>query len=281
MLPGYGTNSIGDLPPLGALPILRDLGYRSLALTLDHHTLDPFAGDLPAAVDRWRDALAACGFACVIETGARHLLDPLVKHEPTLVSADPARRARRVDFLRRAIDIAAALGAGCVSLWAGVVRDAAPGPVVWERLSSTLRTVLDHAASRGVRLAFEPEPGMFIDTLGRYGQLLDRLDGAPGLGLCLDTGHLECMGEWPLAERLTPWVERIVTVHVDDSLPCVHEHLPLGSGSVDFGEILGCLARSGYGGGLHVELPRQSHRWIEEARHSAAFLGSFLGTLAG
>ena len=37
------------------------------------------------------------GMACVIETGARHLLDPLVKHEPTLVSADPAARERRID----------------------------------------------------------------------------------------------------------------------------------------------------------------------------------------
>lgn len=281
MLLGHGTNSIGDIPPLGALPILRDLGYRSLALTLDHHTLDPFAADLPAAVARWRDALAAVGLASVIETGARHLLDPLLKHEPTLVSADPSRRARRIDLLRRAIDIAAALGAGCVSLWSGVVRDAAPGAVVWERLVAALLPVLEHAASRGVRLAFEPEPGMFIDTLARYGDLLDRLGGAPGLGLCLDTGHLECMGEWPLAERLAPWVARVDNVHVDDSLPCVHEHLPLGSGSVDFREILGCLAEGGYEGGLHVELPRQSHRWIEEARHCAAFLGPFLGAPGG
>ncbi|NBV44672.1 MAG: sugar phosphate isomerase/epimerase [Planctomycetia bacterium] len=278
---GHGTNSIGDVAPRAALPLLCDLGYRSLALTLDHHLLDPFSADLPTEVDRWRGALRDAGMACVVETGARHLLDPLVKHEPTLVSADPAARQRRIDFLVRAIDIAAALDAGCVSAWAGVVRDAAPGDVVWHRLTTALGPVLEHAAHRGVPLAFEPEPGMFIDTLDRFGILVDRLRDPPGLRLCLDTGHLECMGEWPPAEHLAPWVERVANVHVDDAFPCVHEHLPLGSGSVDFGAILGCLAAGGYAGGLHVELPRHTHRWIEEARHSAAFLRRLLGTAAG
>lgn len=272
MVPGYGTNSIGDIPALAAVPMLRDLGYRSLAITLDHGCLDPFADDLAAEVERWRGVLRAAGMACVVETGARHLLDPTVKHEPTLVSADPAARARRVDFLRRAIDVAAALGAGCVSGWAGVVRDAAPGAVVWQRLVATLGGVLDHAARRGVAFAFEPEPGMFVDTLDRYGELLDRLGWPAGLRLCLDTGHLECLGEWPLVARLAPWVGRVATVHVDDSVPCIHEHLPLGSGTVDFTALFGCLAAGGYGGGLHVELPRQRHRWVEEARRTAAFL---------
>ena len=44
---GYSTNSVGDVDPLDAIPVLRDLGYRSLAITLDHHTIDPFADDRP------------------------------------------------------------------------------------------------------------------------------------------------------------------------------------------------------------------------------------------
>ncbi|MFM7108678.1 MAG: hypothetical protein ACKOZU_08795 [Planctomycetaceae bacterium] len=59
MLPGFSTNSIGDVDPLDALPTLADLGYRSLAITLDHHTLHPGMPDLPARIDRWRGALAA------------------------------------------------------------------------------------------------------------------------------------------------------------------------------------------------------------------------------
>ena len=276
MLLGYGTNSIGDVAPLDAIPMLGGLGYRSLAITLDHHTIDPFADDLPATIARWRVALASSRMACVIETGARHLLDPVHKHEPTLVTADREARGRRVDFLCRAIDIAVELSAACVSLWSGVVRDAADEEAIWGRLAGSLAPVLDQAARRGVPLGFEPEPGMVVDTLARYGHLLERLGRPEHLRLTVDIGHLECMGERPLDESLRPWADRIVNVHVDDMLACRHEHLPLGTGDVDFPPILAAIAAGGYRGGLHVELPRQSHRWVETARQSAAFLTPLL-----
>ncbi len=252
--------------------MLRDLGYRSLAITLDHHTIDPFAADLAGSVDRWRAALDAAGLARVIETGGRHLLDPLVKHEPTLVTADRAGRVRRTEFLRRAVDVAAEVGAGCVSLWTGVVRDAADEESIWNRLVDGLGPVLDHAADRHVAVGFEPEPGMFVDTLAGYGRLFDRL-GRPGhLRLTVDVGHLECMGERPPDAVLRPWLDRLVNVHVDDMLACRHEHLPLGTGDVDFSAVVDVLEAGCYRGGLHVELPRQSHRWLDTARESAAFL---------
>jgi len=172
---GFSTNSIGDIDPLAAVPLLAEIGYRSLAITLDRHTLDPFAADVPERITAWRAALDAAGMACVIETGARHLLDPRMKHEPTLVSAVAADRARRTDFLVRAVDVARDLGAGCVSLWSGVVHDAADEATCWDRLTAGLAPVVAHAAARGILLGFEPEPGMFVDTLARCGELLERL----------------------------------------------------------------------------------------------------------
>lgn len=269
---GYSTNSIGDVDPLDAVPLLREFGYESLAITLDHHTIDPFADDVTARMSHWRTVLAAAGMGCVIETGARHLLDPTVKHEPTLVSADPAGRARRIDFSRRAIDVAAELGAACVSLWSGVGRDAAPLDTLWTRLVDGMALILDHAADAGVVVAFEPEPGMVIDTLARAESLVERLGWPPHLRLTVDVGHMECMGEWPYATHLAPWHGLIANVHVDDMLACRHEHLPLGSGDVDVAAAITALAAAGYRGGLHVELPRQSHRWLETARESARFL---------
>jgi sugar phosphate isomerase/epimerase len=272
MLPGYSTNSIGDVDPLDAVPILCDLGYESLAITLDHHTINPFAGDLPTRVTRWRKALADVGMACVIETGARHLLDRTVKHEPTLVSSDPSARARRIDFTRRAIDVAADLGAGCVSLWSGVGRDGAALETFGGRLADGLAEIVTYAAQAGVVVAFEPEPGMVIDTLARAATLFDRLGRPSALRLTVDIGHMECMGEWPSAAPLRSWHGMIANVHVDDMLACRHEHLPLGTGNVDLTAALAALAAAGYRGGLHVELPRQSHRWLETARQSAAVL---------
>ena len=275
---GFSTNSIGDVDPLEAVPLVADLGYRSVAITPDRHLLDPFASGLAAEIADWRRTLAAHGLTCVIETGARHLLDPRLKHEPTLVSTDAAARGRRIDFLCRAVDVAADLGAGCVSLWSGIVRDSATEATCWERLTGGLGPVVARAAVRGVTLGFEPEPGMFVDTLGRYGELLERMGRPDPLRLTVDLGHLECMGERPAALR--PWVGRVANVHVDDMRACRHEHLPLGAGDVDFPAVLGELAAAGYAGGLHVELPRQAHRWLDTARESFAFLAPLLRGLA-
>jgi sugar phosphate isomerase/epimerase len=273
---GFSTNSIADVDPLAAVPLLRELGYESLAITLDHHTIDPFAADRAARTSQWKTVLAAAGMGCVIETGARHLLDPTVKHEPTLLSADSAGRARRIDFSRRAIDVAADLGAGCVSLWSGIGRDAAPLDVLWTRLVDGMAPILDHAAAAGVVVAFEPEPGMVIDTLARTESLFARLGRPPHLRLTVDIGHMECMGEWPYAAHLAAWSGQIANVHVDDMLACRHEHLPLGTGDVDGAAAITALAAAGYRGGLHVELPRQAHRWLETARESARYLVPFL-----
>jgi sugar phosphate isomerase/epimerase len=84
------------------------------------------------------------------------------------------------------------------------------------------------------------------------------------------------MGEQPAATLLASRATEIVNAHVDDMLACRHEHLPLGTGDVDFPPLLAALSAAGYAGGLHVELPRQSHRWLETARESAAFLRGML-----
>jgi sugar phosphate isomerase/epimerase len=292
MRPGFSTNSIGDVPPADAVAILADLGYRSLALTPDHGLFSGVAtgslAGLSAEIDRWRSLLARAGMACVIESGARHLLDPLRTHEPTLVSPDPSARKRRVDFLLAAVDLAAELNANsgtgsgtesrapCLSLWSGVGRDAADEATILDRLCAGLNSVIERATQRGVQLGFEPEPGMVIDTVARWAMLRDRLGNPECFGLTVDLGHLECLGEWPLAARLEPFAANIVNVHVDDMLACRHDHLPLGAGDVDFAALLPLLASAGYDGGLHVELPRQSHRWLDTARESFSFLARHL-----
>jgi len=273
MLPGWSTNSI-DGDPLAAAGFLADLGYQSLAITPDRHLLNPSQPGFSDEVVAWQRLLHERSLACVVETGARHLLDPLRKHEPTLLSAHARDRQRRIDFLRVAIDLAAELGGSCVSLWSGVVRDAACESTLWDRLTTSLQPVLAHASNRGMTLGFEPEPGMFIDSLLRFDELLERLGHPDPLKLTIDLGHMECMGEWPLAENLQKRTHQLVNVHVDDMRPCIHEHLPLGEGLLRFPPLFAALRGGGYTGGLHAELPRQSHRWASEAARTFDFLAS-------
>ena len=164
MLLGYNTNGFAHHDPFAAVELLADIGYQSVALTLDHGRLNPFAPEFLRQLAAMRQLLERRGLRSVIETGARFLLDPRVKHEPTLVSADPAGRARRIDFLKRSVEAAAALRSDCVSLWSGTLLGASAEDEAFGRLTVALAEVLDHAAEAGVRIGFEPEPGMFIDT---------------------------------------------------------------------------------------------------------------------
>src|ERR1700722_11210952 len=119
MLLGYNTNGFAHHRLEDAVQILADIGYRSVALTLDYHALNPYDAGLADQLIRIGDLLRVSEMRCVIETGARFLLDPWHKHQPTLLDPDPMRRSRRMDFLKRAIDIAEVLDADAVSFWSG------------------------------------------------------------------------------------------------------------------------------------------------------------------
>jgi sugar phosphate isomerase/epimerase len=268
---GYNTNGFAHHRLEDALHILADLGYRSVALTLDYHALNPFDADLPGQLAAVKKILHQRGLRCVIETGARFLLDPLFKHQPALVSAEAEGRERRLDFLRRAVGIARELNADAVSFWAGSVRDGAAGPEWMDRLVEGCLRLCDHAAAAGIRLAFEPEPGMAVDTMDRFAALFRRV-GHPAFGLTLDVGHLVCLGEVPVADHLRRWRDVLWNIHLEDMRQGVHDHLMFGEGEIDFGPVLATLREIGYAGGVHVELSRHSHDAVETARRSLAFL---------
>lgn len=271
MLLGYNTNGLAHHRLEDAVRLLAGIGYRSVAITIDHYALAPEAPDLARQLARLQRLLAELGMRSVIETGARYLLDPLHKHEPTLVSADPDARQRRIEFYRHAIRCAAELGSDCVSIWSGVLRDDASRETALGRLVDGLRRVLDDAAGQGVAVGFEPEPGMFIDSMESFEDLLDRL-ADDRLRLTLDIGHLHCQGEVPIADRIVQWANRLVNVHIEDMRAGVHEHLMFGEGEIDFPPVIAAIGAVGYRGGVHVELSRHSHEGAEAARAAMEFL---------
>ena len=275
MLLGYNTNGLTGHRWEQALELMHEIGYRSVAITVDHHCLNPWSPDLTLEIGRMQRLLECFEMISCIETGTRFLLDPRHKHEPTLVSPSAEHRAVRVDFLKRSIDIASALGSQAVSFWAGIVRDRAPRGEAFCRLAEGVREVLDYAGRLGVKLAFEPEPGMLVQTFDDYRELLSLVDG-PGFGLCVDIGHVHCLEPRPIAEYLIEWSDRIFTIHIEDMTRGVHDHLRFGEGTIDFSPVLRTLQDLDYRGGLNVELSRHSHIAPEVLLESFEFLSRMI-----
>lgn len=267
---GYNTNGFAHHRLEDALTILAELGYQSVALTLDHFVLNPFQPELAWRVERTRRLLERLRLRCVVETGARFLLNPRRKHQPTLISPAAEERQKRLDFLCQAVLIARDLGADAVSCWSGSAVDAAPPDVLEDRLLSGCRALLRVAEQHRVRLAFEPEPGMFIATQAAFARLQQKLDD-PSFGLTLDIGHVHCQGE-NIVDELRRFRERLFNVHIEDMRRDVHEHLMFGEGEIDFDLVLRTLREIGYSGGVHVELSRHSHDAVNTARDALQFL---------
>ncbi|MFI9168645.1 sugar phosphate isomerase/epimerase family protein [Streptomyces lincolnensis] len=269
---GYGTNGLADLRLDDALALLADLGYDGVGLTLDHMHLDPMAPDLRARTARLAHRLSALGLEVTVETGARYVLDPRRKHGPSLLDPDPDDRDRRVDLLVRAVRVAADLGAHAVHCFSGITPAGTDEDTAWKRLAEALAPVLEAAATAGVPLAVEPEPGHLLATLADFHRLRRALADPEQLGLTLDLGHCQCLEPLPPADCVhaaAPWLRH---VQIEDMRRGVHEHLPFGDGEIDFPPVLAALSAVGYQGLTVVELPRHSHAGPHFAALSLPFL---------
>ncbi len=278
----YNTNGLAHHRPVEALALLAEIGYRGVAITPDVGPLDPLAPDaktVRAVFERAREL----GLELALETGARYLLDPRVKHSPTLLDGDPAARQRRIHMLQACVQLAHDLGAKVVSLWAGASQDGlcadartpaekAHQPALeatWQRLVDGLEQVLDRGRELGIQIAFEPEPGMFVERPAGYLELKQRL-GARGqeLGLSLDIAHLLCTQDLPVERMLRELAPHLVHVSIADIRGGVHEHRMFGEGELDLAGTLNALTHAGFTGLAAVELPRDSHRGPLAAREA-------------
>ena len=253
----YNTNGLQNHRLDDALHLLADTGYDGVALTLDHAHLDPFAEHLTDRTAAVRRRLQTLGLGCVVETGARFLLDPRRKHEPTFVTADPDRRAERLEFLRAATRIAHDLEAECVSFWAGVPAPGVDRDHAWRWLVDGVCRLAETAAPLGVTLAFEPEPGMLVETVDQYRGLAE---AAPSLRLALDVGHCLVTGDREPQRAVVECAGELGTVAIEDMRRGEHIHRAFGEGDLDLSAVLGALVDVEWGGLVCVELSRDSHR---------------------
>jgi D-psicose/D-tagatose/L-ribulose 3-epimerase len=208
----------------------------------------------PAELDlaATRRALADAGLGVVL--AAR------VNLERNLASADEKAHRGGVDYLRYAVDCAAALGARIVGgpltgnplVFAG----RPPQPVSEderlarkERCVRGLRMAGEHAAAAGVTLAVEPLNRFESDVLCTTQQAIELLDGVdhPAVGLMLDTFHMH-MEEASIPEAIRLAGPRTVHFQANEN----HRGF-LGTGATDWVEVCRALHDVGYRGPISLE----------------------------
>jgi sugar phosphate isomerase/epimerase len=258
------------------------LGYEGLELLADVPHAWP-AGLLEEQKEAIRQSLARHGLA-IANLNAfmmNAVADPRQPYwHPSWIEPDPHYRAIRREHTRRALVLAAELGAPSIQTEPG-------GPLAqgqsWadalRRFYDELMPCVELAEERRVLLLVEPEPGLLIERFEQYLELADRV-GSPWLGLNFDIGHAYCVGEDP-----QKWITRMAAhtkhYHIEDiAASRIHKHLIPGHGSIDLGATLGEIGKSGYNGWVTVELYPYVENPDQAGREAKEFLEGLLASIA-
>ena len=266
----YNTNGLAHHRLADAIDLVADLGYDGLALTPDVQHLDPFHATA-AEVAAVSAHLRRRGLAVCVQTGARFLLDPRRKHQPTLLDPDASARTRRLDMLTRCLGVGRDLGAQVVAFWSGTAPAGAPADALERRLADGCAAVAEAAAARGLVAAFEPEPGMHVATLAQWARLREAVRH-PSLRLALDVGHVHCNREGDPAAAVRAHAAELADVQIEDMREGEHVHLAFGEGTLDVASVVAALRETSYSGLVGVELSRDSHRGPDVARAAIELL---------
>lgn len=243
------------------------IGYRGLELLADVPHAWP-AGLLDDRKQAIRRALEQHGLAIANLNGfmMQAVADPRQPYwHPSWIEPDPHYRAIRREHTKRALALAAELGAPSVQTEPG--GPLAPGQsraAALQIFYDELMPCLEVAERQRVLLLIEPEPGLLVETFEQYLELADRVR-SPWMGLNFDIGHAYCVGEDP--ER---WVARMAQhtrhYHIEDIAPDrSHRHLIPGCGAIDFRATLAEIAKTAYQGWITVEL----YPYIDNPDHAA------------
>ncbi|NBU39650.1 MAG: sugar phosphate isomerase/epimerase [Planctomycetia bacterium] len=270
----FSSNAYLDVPVETAIERIAAAGYRGIELLADVPHAWP-AGLLAGQKAAIRRALQDHGLA-ISNMNAfmmNAVADPRQPYwHPGWTDPDPHYRAIRREHTKRALGLAAELGARSISTEPG--GEVQPGQTREEALAiflDEIGPVLEVAAACGVALLVEPEPGLLIERFGEYLDFASRLDH-PSLGLNFDVGHAFCVSEDP-----AEWVPRMKGhtrhYHVEDiAATRVHHHLVPGEGAIDFAAVLRAIAACSPDAWVTVELYPYRDRPDEAARAARAHL---------
>jgi sugar phosphate isomerase/epimerase len=187
----------------------------------------------------------------------------------SLATAEESARVMAVEETLAAMRAAAVLEAPLVVLHLGVPLAQQPDGRDNRRDAAlrSLETLAAAAAPLGVQLALEVIPNPISDAEQLVAFIEDDLD-APGVGICLDSGHAFLLGD--LADAIEAVSGHLVTTHLHDNRRTADDHLVPFEGRIDWAEAAMTLQKVGYEGVWMFELaPSPTPRAVLEKAQAA------------
>ena len=253
----YGAMNFPVAPVRDELDTIAALGFDYLELTMD----PPAAHYVKVIAEK--DSLLA--------TLHRHDMR-LVCHMPTFVSladlTESIRKASLTEVLQ-SLETAALLGTDKVVVHPAYITGMGSHvPELSRGLAmESLEVIASRASDLHLTLCLEnmfPRTHFCVDV----GDLSDVFNRLPTLRLTLDIGHAN-IGS-PRGKRTIKLIEafgdRIDHVHVSDNFGKEDNHLPIGSGRIDFSKVLKALKKTEYNGTVTFEVFTPDREYLRLSR---------------
>lgn len=222
---------------------IADAGVKAVEFFPYPPHLDPAEFD-SAAQDCTRALMDRLGLCCASVNFSMEL---------NLMSLHPGMQALALSEFKRALDIAGALDAPCMVIPSGRRHVLMPAPEAKARsqLQDAVRTLADHGAKQGVKVALETLPFDLLTTGQAAVDVVREIDH-PNLGICYD-----CTNTLPFEDPVVgvqACGDLLLLAHVSDSWRNRWAHTSPGRGEIDFAAFAAGLNTMSYAGDVVLEL---------------------------
>ena len=216
-------------------------------------------------------------------------LEPYSFHAPfadsiDITSPDREVRDRSLHEIGAAAAAAGTIGVRYFVLHPGPERSDVPRAERLDRMENAARSLDEIAAvchRMGIELVLENMlPHLFSGHVRELLWLMGALESAH-VGICLDTGHAFLSGDLArVAHRLSG---HLWMLHASDTQGTYDDHLPPGDGRVPWHDLMLQLARSGFHGGIILEIAGDDdlEAILDGAQRARLFLRDLTARVAG
>ena len=190
----YSTFGLTNLDFLDAIHAVDRAGYPGIELSFHRDQFNPFEFT-DEYIDSIKQRLERVNVKAACVATASHFFTPSRPHEPSLICPDLAGRKRRINLIKRGVELARKLNIPLVTFGSGFIRDEHvqdPSVNPHQLLVDSIHQCLGEIRNgEDITLLIEPEPGMFIETISQGLQLIKAVN-SPHFQLHLDLCHMYC-----------------------------------------------------------------------------------------
>ncbi len=264
------------------LNLAKEAGYKFVEISVDE--TDERLGRLDWTLEERKNFKEA-----VLESGIRVPSMCFSGHRRfPLGSENPETRAKSLELMKKAIELAVDLGIRNIQMAGYDVYYEVGNERTRELYIEGMKQSLKWAEQANVMLSIEIMDHPFMNSITKYLEFSEILD-SPFLTVYPDSGNLSAWGNDVRAE-MSKGIREISAIHLKDTLavtpdfPGKFKEVPFGEGCVDFVEFFRTLRELNYNGPLLIEMwteksqdpileVKKAREWILERMKEGGFYG--------